>query len=396
MFNPKNRSMVMNMYRDSGVAKLSLVCSLARSLIRQRVKIIVFAHHQIVLDGLCVVVEEEIQRLNLSNKQQHSPSSTRNPRKDANAATRTSTDTTTETVGDYMNAKTNTKACANTTDIIPTATDTRLPYSYIRIDGKTTSKARSNHVRSFQQQPSCVAAVLSITAAGQGITLTAACTVVFAELYWNPGHLLQAEDRVHRLGQRDVTKVHYVLGKETIDDIMWPLVSKKLGVINASVSGVQNAELRAVVLGNKDVLPYLTGGGGKGIQASRDGCSKRDETSDQVDGDGDSDGDGNSTDGNNDDSEDDKDDSEYDDDARVDTRKVGDNANESSGNRGRDRKSEKGSAANKASACGGMSSIVSILGNPLPQKRKQEPVLSLIEKLRKSRQRLVHSDSDTD
>ena len=46
-------------------------------------------------------------------------------------------------------------------------------------------------VKMFQEDPACRAAVLSITAGGQGITLTAANFVVFAEIYWNPGHLLQ-------------------------------------------------------------------------------------------------------------------------------------------------------------------------------------------------------------
>lgn len=42
-------------------------------------------------------------------------------------------------------------------------------------------------VEKFQTNDSCRCAVLSITAANAGITLTAAQLVIFAELHWNPG-----------------------------------------------------------------------------------------------------------------------------------------------------------------------------------------------------------------
>ena len=57
----------------------------------------------------------------------------------------------------------------------------------MRIDGRTTPDQRKFFVDSFQNKPNMLVAVLSITAANAGITLTAAQLVIFAELSWNPG-----------------------------------------------------------------------------------------------------------------------------------------------------------------------------------------------------------------
>uniref|UniRef100_A0A2C9W9H5 SWI/SNF-related matrix-associated actin-dependent regulator of chromatin subfamily A-like protein 1 n=1 Tax=Manihot esculenta TaxID=3983 RepID=A0A2C9W9H5_MANES len=71
----------------------------------------------------------------------------------------------------------------------------------IRIDGSTPPASRQALVTDFQEKDAIKAAVLSIRAGGVGLTLTAASTVIFAELSWTPGDLIQAEDRAHRIGQ---------------------------------------------------------------------------------------------------------------------------------------------------------------------------------------------------
>jgi len=104
---------------------------------------------------------------------------------------------------------------------------------FIRIDGRTPPSQRQELVQAFQEDPAIRVALLSITAASTGITLTAATLVVFAELYWLPGVLLQAEDRAHRLGQTDSVNVHYLLAKGTTDDTIWPLIVKKMAMLES-------------------------------------------------------------------------------------------------------------------------------------------------------------------
>eukprot|EP00794_Sanderia_malayensis_P003577 gene3577-4081_t len=114
---------------------------------------------------------------------------------------------------------------------------TKKKVSFMRIDGSTTSTARQENVQRFESDPNCLVAVLSITAASTGLTLTSATIVVFAELYWNPGVLVQAEDRVYRIGQKNAVTVVYLLAESTADDEIWPLVQSKLEVlINAGLN----------------------------------------------------------------------------------------------------------------------------------------------------------------
>ena len=104
---------------------------------------------------------------------------------------------------------------------------------YVRVDGTTPRPRRHAAVRSFQESDAVRMAILSIKACGTGLTLTAGKAAVFAELFWNPGTLLQAEDRIHRIGQKDDVEIHYLIGRGTIDEQVWPHVMKKMAVLES-------------------------------------------------------------------------------------------------------------------------------------------------------------------
>ena len=107
----------------------------------------------------------------------------------------------------------------------------KIKIDFIRIDGKTLACDRQPLVDKFQTDSKCKVALLSISAANTGLTLTAASLVIFAELYWNPGDLIQAEDRAYRIGQQCNVVVHYLIAEKTADDQIWPMVKNKLSVM---------------------------------------------------------------------------------------------------------------------------------------------------------------------
>ncbi|XP_065606394.1 DNA annealing helicase and endonuclease ZRANB3 [Cyrtonyx montezumae] len=108
---------------------------------------------------------------------------------------------------------------------------------YIRIDGSVPSAERIHLVNQFQKDPDTRVAILSIQAAGQGLTFTAATHVVFAELYWDPGHIKQAEDRAHQIGQCNSVNIHFLIAKGTLDPLMWAMLNRKAKVTGSTLNG---------------------------------------------------------------------------------------------------------------------------------------------------------------
>jgi SWI/SNF-related matrix-associated actin-dependent regulator 1 of chromatin subfamily A len=111
---------------------------------------------------------------------------------------------------------------------------------YIRIDGKVPLLKRQENVNKFQQDENVLVAILGITACATGLTLTKASTVVFAELHFTPTVMIQAEDRVHRIGQdNECVNIHYLVGSETLDDLIFQKLNSKHTVVTKTLDNQQ-------------------------------------------------------------------------------------------------------------------------------------------------------------
>lgn len=102
--------------------------------------------------------------------------------------------------------------------------------------GGQDQRITEDHKAEFQAGRSQVI-VLSLDAAREGHTLTAASDVLFIEQGWNPGTHNQAEDRAHRIGQTDTVTAWYLVGLDTIDEWLFELIEAKRKVCDAVNDG---------------------------------------------------------------------------------------------------------------------------------------------------------------
>ena len=114
------------------------------------------------------------------------------------------------------------------------------------IFGSDDALTRQQNVDRFQTDPECRLIVCSLQAGGVGITLTAASNVAFLEQGWTPAAMDQAEDRLHRIGQKDSVNAWYLLDMNTIDGQIWNLIEEKRNVTEQVTQSILSTLLERI------------------------------------------------------------------------------------------------------------------------------------------------------
>ncbi len=104
------------------------------------------------------------------------------------------------------------------------------------ITGQVNTTNRGRAVYEFQNDESIKVCLGTIGAMGEGITLTAGHTVVFCDLFWNPAVNTQAEDRLHRIGQKDSVLIVDLYCQHTVEEHVHKVVRRKEKMFNAIVN----------------------------------------------------------------------------------------------------------------------------------------------------------------
>jgi SNF2 family DNA or RNA helicase len=103
------------------------------------------------------------------------------------------------------------------------------------ITGETPAQERLAIVEKFNSSTGAILAATMQTA-GEGLTLTSATDVIFANLPWSPAILKQAEDRVHRIGLSHSVNIHYFLAEGTIDEHIYEVLQSKTSLFEKAIA----------------------------------------------------------------------------------------------------------------------------------------------------------------
>ncbi len=124
------------------------------------------------------------------------------------------------------------------------------------ITGETPVEERARLVDQFNDDPQDSVMLLSLKAAGTGLTLTRADYVFLYDPWWNPAAENQAIDRTHRIGQTRPVFAYRLVAEDSIEGRVLELMRRKQELFDAVVGGATEQSI-VERLDRNDLLKLL-------------------------------------------------------------------------------------------------------------------------------------------
>ncbi|EGZ04828.1 hypothetical protein PHYSODRAFT_566639 [Phytophthora sojae] len=112
----------------------------------------------------------------------------------------------------------------------------------VKLSGNMTMAVRDRTIKSFRDDPTVTAFLISLKAGGVALNLTVASHIFLMDPWWNPAAENQAIDRTHRLGQfKPIQATRFIIAG-TVEERILKLQEKKRlifeGTVGANVSAI--------------------------------------------------------------------------------------------------------------------------------------------------------------
>lgn len=125
---------------------------------------------------------------------------------------------------------------ANTGELLQRWIKERLGISADFLHGQLSAQKRDSMVSSFQTERQNRILILSLRAAGTGLNITAASSVIHYDLWWNPAVENQATDRAYRIGQKNNVNVFRMITTRTFEEKINAMIQEKKDLADMTVT----------------------------------------------------------------------------------------------------------------------------------------------------------------
>ena len=116
---------------------------------------------------------------------------------------------------------------------------------------------RDRNVRLFMENENCKLIICSLKAASVGLTLTASSDVLFVEMDWCAATNNQAEDRCHRIGQKNNVNIWYLISKGTIEEHILNIANTKRKLFDKVYNSELTLEDNQNILDNTSLIDEI-------------------------------------------------------------------------------------------------------------------------------------------
>ncbi len=113
---------------------------------------------------------------------------------------------------------------------------------FVTYHGKMNHSQKKMAIESFKNDKNKYIFLGTITSAGEGLTLTEASYAVFFDLHWNPAKIWQAEDRIHRIGQKNKVNIYNYVMNDTIEELVIKKLNEKRIMIENVIDDIEQTE----------------------------------------------------------------------------------------------------------------------------------------------------------
>ena len=129
------------------------------------------------------------------------------------------------------------------------------PDYIVTYHGKMTNEEKKEAVKQFRQNDKKYVFIGTIGSAGEGLTLVESSYAIFFDLHWNPAKMWQAEDRIHRIGQKNKVNIYHYIMKNTVEEKILQKLEEKRKMIENVIDGIEREEDEVISL--EDLMDFV-------------------------------------------------------------------------------------------------------------------------------------------